>query len=59
MAVSGQDGTKDEQGRTIGYAIEFTEWKQWLGMDIASVTLKRFLELEIITHCLYEMTFIG
>ena len=57
--VSGEDDTKDENGRTISYAIEFTDWKKWLGMDIATETLKSFSELEIIAHCLYEMTFIG
>ena len=57
--VSGQDDTKDENGRIISYAIEFTEWNKWLGMDITPVTLKYFSELEIIAHCLYEMTFIG
>jgi len=57
--VSGQDDTKDENGRTISYAIEFTEWKKWLGMSMAPETLKNFSELEIIAHCLYEMTFIG
>jgi hypothetical protein len=57
--VSGQDDKKDENGRIISYALEFTEWKKWLGMDISSETLKNFSELEIIAHCLYEMTFIG
>ncbi|WP_296621202.1 DUF6557 family protein [Marivirga sp.] len=57
--ISGQDDTKDEYGNIISYAIEFTEWKKWLGMDIAPDTLRNFSELEIISHCLYEMTFIG
>jgi hypothetical protein len=57
--VSGQDDTKDENGRKISYAIEFTEWNKWLGMAITPETLKNFSELEIIAHCLYEMTFIG
>ena len=44
---------------TDSYAIEFVEWKNWLGMDVAPETTKNFSDLEIIAHCLYEMTFIG
>ena len=57
--VSGEDNTKNESGQIISYAIEFVEWKRWLGMDITPETLINFTELEIIAHCLYEMTFIG
>jgi hypothetical protein len=57
--VSGENDSKDEFGRTISHAIEFVEWKKWLGMGLAPETLKNFSELEIIAHCLYEMTFIG
>ncbi len=41
------------------YAIEFTPWKEWLGMELGKETLSNFMELEIIAHCLYEMTFIA
>ncbi len=41
------------------YALDFTPWNEWLGMDIDKDTLQTFSELEIIAHCLYEMTFIG
>jgi hypothetical protein len=44
---------------TIGLAIEFTSWDKWLGMGIAQLTLKEFSELEIICHCLNEMTYAG
>lgn len=44
---------------TNSLAIEFTPWNEWLGMDIDQNTLKTFNELEIISHCLYEMTFVG
>lgn len=57
--VSGEDDTKNENGQIISYAIEFVAWNRWLGMDITPETLKNFTELEIIAHCLYEMTFIG
>jgi hypothetical protein len=44
---------------TMSLAIEFTPWSEWLGMDISPKTLSEFNELEIIAHCLYEMTFVG
>lgn len=40
-------------------AIEFVPWAEWLAMTVGSNTLKQFTELEIISHCLYEMTFMG
>lgn len=42
-----------------GLAIEYTPWNQWLGMGIDELTLKEFTELEIISHCLNEMTYAG
>jgi hypothetical protein len=41
------------------YAIEFESWEKWLGMEIAPEIIENFNELEIISHCLYEMTFCG
>ena len=35
------------------------KWEKWLGMDVAPETLYNFNELEIIAHCLFEMTFCG
>jgi hypothetical protein len=42
-----------------GVALEFTKWNKWLGMRIHELTTTTFTELEIIAHCLYEMTFMG
>lgn len=41
------------------YAIEFQPWSKWLGMEIDAVTEYQFSELEIIVHCLWEMTYCG
>lgn len=55
----------DVSGRTndidpnTSYAIEFEPWEEWLGMEIAPQTIEHFTKLEIIAHCLYEMTFCG
>ena len=56
--VSGQKKIPDPDSITNGYAIEFLGWDKWLGMYLATETLNKFSELEIIAHCLFEMTFV-
>lgn len=41
------------------YGIEFTNWREWLSMEIESRTIKNFTELDILVYCLWEMTFNG
>ena len=41
------------------YALEFTSWQEWLGMEIDAKTLKRYSKPSIIANCIYEMTFFG
>lgn len=41
------------------YSLVLTNWSEWLGMDLDEKSLSEFTELEIISHCLYEMTFFG
>lgn len=43
----------------VSYAIEFTPWEEWLGMEVDPATLEAFDEVAIIAHCLWEMTFAG
>lgn len=43
----------------VSYAIEFVEWCEWIGMNIGVDTLLNFDDIEIIIHCLYEMTYFG
>ena len=57
--VSGAKKINDENAITNSLAIEFVPWKEWLGMTISENTFTEFNELEIIAHCLYEMTFMG
>ena len=45
--------------KDLTYAIEFTPWNRWLGMEIEKKTLKMFPEIDIICHCLWEMTWMG
>ena len=51
-----QDDT-DNQNNSLG--LEFTSWEDWLGMDLDKKSVMDFTELELISHCLYEMTFFG
>lgn len=57
--VSGLKRDKQNSELTENLAIEFVPWAEWLGMAVSRDTLKHFGELEIISHCLYEMTFVG
>lgn len=59
-SVCGKDGTliDDTMGnQEVTYAIEFTDWAEWLGMDIDPETLSNYTEVDILAHCLWEMTF--
>jgi hypothetical protein len=48
----------DEQ-RQIDYSITLSAWNELLGTTISDETLNQVPELEIICHCLYNMTFYG
>ena len=57
--VSGRNLRPNPKDITTGVAIEFTSWDKWLGMSVASLTVREFSEPEIICHCLNEMTYAG
>jgi hypothetical protein len=57
--VSGRKQRLDLNSLNDNYAMEFVNWENWIGMKLAPETLENFSELEIIAHCLYEMTFCG
>lgn len=59
IGVSGRKQNNDPDTITDSYALEFVKWENWLGMDISPETIDHFNELEIIAHCLFEMTFCG
>jgi len=60
--VYGKKGKTQDENRESeiidSYALEITSWDEWLGMEIDQKTIEKFTKLEIISHCLYEMTFI-
>ena len=69
--VSGKDGILNKESepehfkdneignQETSYAIEYTPWEEWLDMEIDSSSSGRYSDLEIIAHCLWEMTFSG
>ena len=59
VAVSGKYANPKNEEEEFSQAILFTAWNKWLGMEISQESLQHFSELEIISHCLYEMTFVG
>ncbi len=61
LDISGRkkNESKDLKEQEVSYALEFTRWSEWLGMQIDMTSIKNFTELEIISRCLFEMTFMG
>ena len=57
--VSGLYNNPKNLEENYSQAIEYSPWREWLGMDISAESLVDFSELEIIVHCLYEMTYVG
>lgn len=47
------------EGEDISYAIEYTPWDEWLGFEFTEDSLKNYPEVDIIAHCLWEMTWSG
>jgi hypothetical protein len=60
--ISGYDNSKVSTLKnqiTESLALEFTPWAEWLGMNIDQESIISFSSLEIICHCLHEITFMG
>ena len=41
------------------YALEFMDWNEWLGFEVAEMSLRQFGILKFVCYCLEEMTFLG
>ena len=59
VEVSGRNLRPKPRDITSGVAIEYSSWDKWLGMSVTPLTVREFSELEIICHCLNEMTYAG
>jgi len=57
--VNGVDGTKREDGSLEHFSLSLSPWSEWLGSQLSEKTLNNYTNEEIITHCLYDMTFYG
>lgn len=55
----GIDPEQYPDGYDMPYGIEFSKWSHWLTWPISEDTLDQFSELDILVHCLWEMTFCG
>lgn len=53
------DVSGKRMNETMEYALEFSPWENWLGMELDKITLREFSHYDIIAHSLYEMTYIG
>jgi len=51
------NGRKQDDDQDWG--LDFTDWAEWLGMEIAPPSLEAFTGIEVLAHCLYEMTWYG
>ncbi|MBW2011410.1 MAG: hypothetical protein JRI32_07155 [Deltaproteobacteria bacterium] len=57
--VYGKNGTIRSDGEEEHYALDFSPWSEWLGMEVESSVIEKYTYAEIVSHCLYEMTFYG
>ncbi len=48
-----------ENDDITSWALEYTPWEEWLAMEIHEKTIINYTEIDIIGHCLWEMTFMG
>ncbi|MFQ5686126.1 MAG: DUF6557 family protein [Candidatus Scalindua sp.] len=57
--IYGIDGTKREDGELENFSLSLTPWSQWLGSSLSENILNNYTKEEIISHCLFDMTFHG
>ncbi len=57
--VYGIDGTKREDGELERFSLSLAPWSKWLGTSLSERTLNKYTKEEIISHCLFDMTFHG
>lgn len=57
--IYGVDGTKREDGELEKFSLSLTAWSEWLGTSLSEKILNNYTKEEIISHCLFDMTFHG
>ena len=54
------DGCDEEfLNSEVGYALDFTPWNEWLGMEIDEISFQKLTKDEVCACILWEMTFHG
>lgn len=43
----------------LDYAIEFSPWEEWLGMEVDAGTLSQYSHNDILAHCIFGMSGVG
>ena len=56
LSVYGEDGTLRDDGEPEGFALELMAWAEWLGIAVPEELRRGFRDVEIVAHCLSEMT---
>lgn len=59
VGVYGKYSNPRNEDEKHSQALELTPWNEWLGMTICKESFIQFSDLDIIAHCLHEMTFFG
>lgn len=59
--IFGKNGEVDKEisNHEITWALELSSVSEWLGYIISDELLKEMSEIDIICHCLFEITFFG
>ena len=47
------------QEKSTRWGLAFAPWQEWLAMEIIPETVANFSGIEVLAHCLWEMTFHG
>ncbi|MHA1503362.1 MAG: DUF6557 family protein [Candidatus Heimdallarchaeota archaeon] len=53
------DVSGEKEGDFLLWGLGFHSWEEWLGMEIHPKTFDICNHLDIVVHCLWEMTFYG
>jgi len=48
-----------EKDNITSWGLEYSHWGEWLAMEIHEKTIINYTEIDIVGHCLWEMTFHG
>jgi hypothetical protein len=59
--VHGRNGSMNEHHPDLEqtFALEFTPWEEWLDMDVHYMTMEKYANVDILAHCMYELTRCG